>query len=190
MNEGKIGLAFLHRKKHKPYQLFTFCRELFKSLISLNETVKKFSFNYSTKTKFTIHNASILALSLSTLVTRLAGGKTVACGLVACSLGALEPLSLQGRDFQPLNDGDPIFLSHGLEVERFAAEAAALEQRHRVELKALRAFVLGPRTHGPMAPELPGTYGSESPTADGLAVEVAPPTAVRGGTGPDDRRVA
>ena len=73
MNEGKIGLAFLHRKKHKPYQLFTFCRELFKSLISLNETVKKFSFNYSTKTKFTIHNASILALSLSTLVTRLAG---------------------------------------------------------------------------------------------------------------------
>ena len=30
---------------------------------------------------------------------------------------------LQGRDFLPLQTGDPIFLSHGLEVERFAAEA-------------------------------------------------------------------
>ena len=33
---------------------------------------------------------------------------------------------LQGRDFLPLNNGDPIFLSHGLEVERFAAEASTL----------------------------------------------------------------
>ena len=33
---------------------------------------------------------------------------------------------LQGRDFLPLQTGDPIFLSHGLEVERFAAEAATL----------------------------------------------------------------
>ena len=67
--KGKIGLGFLDRKKHKPYQLFTFCRKLFESLISLNTTVKKYSFNNSIKTKFTIHNASrsiLLALSLNT----------------------------------------------------------------------------------------------------------------------------
>tara|TARA_B110001452_G_scaffold159832_2_gene132986 strand:- start:1806 stop:2876 length:1071 start_codon:yes stop_codon:yes gene_type:complete len=39
--------------------------------------------------------------------------------------GMIHP-ELQGRDFLPLNNGDPIFLSHGLEVERFAAEASTL----------------------------------------------------------------
>ena len=36
--------------------------------------------------------------------------------------GMIHP-ELQDRDFLPLKAGDPIFLSHGLEVERFAAEA-------------------------------------------------------------------
>ena len=39
--------------------------------------------------------------------------------------GMIHP-ELQGRDFLPLKTGDPIFLSHALEVERFAAEAATL----------------------------------------------------------------
>ena len=39
--------------------------------------------------------------------------------------GMIHP-ELQGRDFLPLKTGDPIFLSHGLDVERFAAEATTL----------------------------------------------------------------
>ena len=69
--KGKIGLGFLDRKKHKPYQLFTFCRKLFESLISLKTTVKKFSFNNSTKTKFTMPVDLFFMHFHSTLVTRL-----------------------------------------------------------------------------------------------------------------------
>ena len=39
--------------------------------------------------------------------------------------GMIHP-QLQGRDFLPLQVGDPIFLSHALEVERFAADAPTL----------------------------------------------------------------
>ena len=43
-----------------------------------------------------------------------------------CELAGMIHPELQGRDFLPLRNGDPIFLSHGLEVERFAAEATTL----------------------------------------------------------------
>ena len=39
--------------------------------------------------------------------------------------GMIHP-ELQGRDFLPLKPGDPIFLSHALEVERFSAAAPSM----------------------------------------------------------------
>ena len=51
-------------------------------------------------------------------------------------LAAMIHPQLQGRDFQPLRRGDPIFLSHSLEVTRFCDEANAAAAAPEAEAEA------------------------------------------------------
>ena len=56
-------------------------------------------------------------------------------------LAAMIHPQLQGRDFQPLRRGDPIFLSHSLEITRFCDEATAAAAAPEAEAEAEAADV-------------------------------------------------
>ena len=56
--------------------------------------------------------------------------------------GMIHP-ELQGRDFLPLETGDPIFLSHALEVERFAAEATSMPDTAGCACATVYPFFIG-----------------------------------------------
>ena len=56
-------------------------------------------------------------------------------------LAAMIHPQLQGRDFQPLRRGDPIFLSHSLEITRFCDEANAAAAAPEAEAEAEAADV-------------------------------------------------
>lgn len=53
-------------------------------------------------------------------------------------------------------------------------EATAVNDTFRNPLKALRVFLRGPRTKGPMAPEVPFFYGDETTTTPHLVADAAP----------------
>ena len=72
-------------------------------------------------------------------------------------LAAMIHPQLQGRDFQPLRRGDPIFLSHSLDVTRFCDEtnaaAAAPEAEAADEEVCLlppEPFSISARPDGPL----------------------------------------
>ena len=56
-------------------------------------------------------------------------------------LAAMIHPQLQGRDFQPLRRGDPIFLSHSLEITRFCDEATAAAAAPEAEAADVEVYV-------------------------------------------------